>query len=147
MCSTFFGKWESGHSLSVLPKAKRSDPKTGTVVGATDILQSVTGTRARQRCMSRMSVMLKKKCVFDGMRPAEGCCSLRGGPSSSITRVVVSVSSERLTAVPSSTEVTATTVPFPLLPHDSLRKQEILQSTPAARHQQMSAHVTARQLE
>ena len=65
----FFGKWESGHSLSVLPKkAKRSDPKTGTVVGATDILESVTGTRARQRSMS---VMLKKKGVFDAMRPAD----------------------------------------------------------------------------
>ena len=38
--------------------------------------------------------------------------------------------------VPSSTEVTATTVPFPLLPYDRLRKQEILyQSMPAARHQ------------
>ena len=93
MCLTFLGKWESGHSLSVLSKAKRSDPKTGTVVGATDILESVTGTRARQRSMSRMSVMLKKKGVFDGMRPAEGCCSLLGGPSSSITRVVASVSS------------------------------------------------------
>ena len=93
MCSAFFGKWESGHSLSVLPKAKRSDPKTGTVVGATDILKSVTGTRALQRSMSRMSVMLKKKGVFDAMRPADGCCSLLGGPSSSITRVVVSVSS------------------------------------------------------
>ena len=30
----FFGKWKSGHTLSVLPKAKRSDPKTGTVAGA-----------------------------------------------------------------------------------------------------------------
>ena len=53
-----------------------------------------------------------------------------------------------LAMVPSSTEVTATTVPLPLLPYDRLRKQEILyQSTPAARHPQMSAHVTTRQLE
>ena len=156
----------------MLPKAKRSDPHTGTMVGAPDILESVTGTRARQRSMSRMSVMLKRKGVLDGMRPADGCCSLLGGPSSSITRALASVSSgvydsclERpvclegvvethcgdtqvtLPTVPSSTGVTATTVPFPLLPYDSLRKQEILQSTPAARPQQMSAHVTARQLE
>ena len=60
-----FGKWKSGHSLSVLPKAKRNDPKTGTVAGASDILESVTGTRARQRSMS---IMLKKKGVFDAMR-------------------------------------------------------------------------------
>ena len=89
-----------------------------------------------------MSVMLKKKGVFDAMRPADGCCSLLGGPSSSVTRVVVSVFSgaydsclERLVClegfvetrcgdtqvtlptVPSSTEVTATAVPFPLLPY------------------------------
>ena len=119
-----------------------------------------------------MSVMLKKKSVFDVMRLAEGCCSLLGGPSSSITRVVVSVSSgaydsclERpvclegfvethcgdtqgtLPTVPSRTEVTATTVAFPLLPYDSLRKQGTLQPTPAARQLQMPAHVTARQLE
>ena len=80
-------------TVCVAKSQARSDPKTGTVAGATDILESVTGTRARQRSTSRMSVMLKKKGVFDAMRPADGCCSLRGGPSSSVTRVVVSVSS------------------------------------------------------
>ena len=116
--------------------------------------------------------MLKKKGVFDEMRPADVLVDPSlGEPSSRITRVVANVSSGAydtclegpfasfegfvethcsdtqvtLPTVPSSTEVTATTVPFPLLPYDRLRTQEILyQSTPAARHQQMSAQVRAR---
>ena len=116
--------------------------------------------------------MMKKKGVFDAMCPADLLVvpSL-GGPSSRITRVVARLSRERMTAVwrglyasfegfvetpcgdtqvtlltvSSSTKVTATTVSFPLLSYDRLRTQEILyQSTPAARHQQMSAHLATR---
>ena len=54
-------------------------------------LESVTGTHARQRSIS---IMLKKKGVFDAMRPADVLVipSL-GGPSTSLTRFMVSVSS------------------------------------------------------
>ena len=83
----FYGKWESDHSLSVFPKSKRSDPKTGTAARATDMLESVKGTRARQRSMS---VMLKKKGVL-GCDVRETFWLFPRGPGS--TRVVVSVSS------------------------------------------------------
>ena len=95
-----------------------------------------------------MSVMLKKKGVFDAMRPADGCCSLLGGPSTSSRPYAWFVETRcgdtqvTLPTVPSSTELTATAVPFPLLPYDSLsEKARDTPSTPAARHQQMAAPV------
>ena len=171
MYSTFFGKWESGHSWAVLPKPKRSDPKTGTVAGATDILAwRAWQARVHGRGVWASSmVMLKKKGVFDAMRSADVLVvpSL-GGPSSRITRVVVSVSSGAYDSclerpvrhirrlcwnklwwytghTAHGSFMIATTVSFPLLPYD--RRESKRYSTSlcqlAARHQQMSAHVTA----
>ena len=95
----FFGKWESDRSLSVLPKAKRSDPKTGTVVGAAASLESVTGTRARQRSRVHMSVMLKKKGVFDAKRPARCWLFLRSVDLAAALQEPSAYPAERMTAV------------------------------------------------
>ena len=109
--------------------------------------------------------MLKKKSVFDAMRACKGRFGCSFCSFVDLAAALQESSSaypvERMTAVwrglyasfegsvethcgdtqvtlptvPSSTGVTDTTVPFPLLPYDRLTKQEILYQSLAARHQ------------
>ena len=78
----------------MLPKAKRSDPKTGTVAGATEIYIRSSSVLEEYDAYERHAE--EKRCFRCGMRACEGrfgCSFVDLVPGRSITIDVVSVSS------------------------------------------------------